>query len=483
MSDFTKEQAVKALHDLREARESQGAELAKNKAAIDDLRTAVKALAEDRHRNDGIDYSPADAGVAKYITPEHTRTEGSSPVRFAGGEVKGVGYLPGLLDDTEAHGEWHVRLLDLVQRRNWVRWLSRQRGGAPASPRSDYLLECHMRQAPPSIRRLFSDSSTAGAEWIPDVHLPRLEQELRMARRTEALFGVMPMADKEIRIPFLTTGLRPYLKGAPTADDPGQYTSSSLATNQVSITATGFATRVQIDEDASEDSILATEAIMRAELVAALADGVNDAIINGDTGTHQDTGLTGWNIRSRWGSAGLGGSTDHRYAWVGLRARAGDVSNTTDQSGAKTYAGFLAALAKLDSPHGVEGDVVCIVSPEYYLGSMLGFTETKTLDVYGPQASILTGEVSKIGGKPIIIDEFVDAQYNASGVYDNSTKTKTGFLLVNRKRFFMGVRRGAAVEFDRDITRGLVNGVATVRKVFFTVDTSTKKNVHWSYNL
>jgi hypothetical protein len=45
----------------------------------------------------------------------------------------------------------------------------------------------------------------------------------------------------------------------------------------------------------------------------------------------------------------------------------------------------------------------------------------------------------------------------------------------------MGVRRQAMVEVDKDITRGVINAVSTVRKVFYSID-STKKNVMWSYN-
>lgn len=483
----TKEEAVKVIRDLRDRvkqLESRGEEerqaFAKMPEAITALTQAVKVLQEDHNRQTvATEFLGSDAGVARYV-----QRDGDQPrVRMLGevirhGEDAGA-YAPGLLDDTQVHGEWHAQLRQMVQQRNMVRALSKY----GKSKTADLALREHMKVAPAPIRKLFSDSANAGAEWIPDQHLPMLEEELRMARRTEALFQTMPMNDKEVRIPFLTTGLRPHLKGVSTSDDPAQYTSSSIVTDKRSITATGFAVRTQIDEDASEDSILAWEPIIRAELVAALVDGCNDAIINGDTaGTHQDT-IAAWDIRSRWGSSGLGGSADHRRAWIGLRARAADVSNTTDQGSAKTYAGFLAARAKLASPHGVAGDLVCIVSPEYYLGTILGLSEVATLEKYGAAASVLSGEVAKLGGVPLVVDEFVGGDLNASGVYDDTTKTKTGFILVNRKRFIMGNRRGTMVELDKDITRGVVNVVSTVRKVFFTVDSSTKKNVHWSYNL
>jgi hypothetical protein len=158
------------------------------------------------------------------------------------------------------------------------------------------------------------------------------------------------------------------------------------------------------------------------------------------------------------------------------------VSCASDGSGAETYAGFMAARAALDAPHGVAGDLVCVVSPEYYLNKMVNFTEVVTVDKMGPQAFVLSGQLAALGGVPIVLSEFIDKQYNASGVYDGVTKTKTGFLVLNRQRFKLGVRRGSAVELDKDITRGIYNQVVTVREIFFTTDGSAKKNVHWNYN-
>ena len=482
MSDaMTRDEAIKTISELRQARQEQGDLLAKNASAIADLTSAVKALQEEYNRqNFATREIGSDVGISRYVNPDATKGDagGREAVLWTGATLRDGTYAPGLLDDTEIHGEWHAELRRKVGLRNWVRMHSK-RGNSPTMDRE---VAITMAKAPAPIRKLFADSSTVGAEWIPDQHVPQLEVDLRMARRTEALFRTMPMADKEVRIPYLTTGLRPYLKGTPTSDDPAQYTSSSLATEKISVTATGFAVRTQIDEDAGEDSIIAWEPVMRAELVAAITDGINDALINGDTAaTHQDTIAT-WNPRSRWGSSGLGGAADHRRAWIGLRARAFDVSNTTDQSAVKTYAGYLAARATLASPHGVSGSLVIIVSPEYYLASMLGFSEVATLEKFGPNATILSGQVATLGGAPVIVDEFLTADQAATGLYTGSS-TYTGMLVLNRDRFVMGVRRGTSVEFDKDITRGLINSVATVRKVFFTVDSSTKKNVHYSFKL
>jgi len=457
---------------------SENRSLAENlDAKVADLKVAHKALAEAQNRVNNSD--PGSVAVRDFI---RTRDDGTPVVRWASGTDENDDFQPGLID-TPSDDLWVQKMQELVSQRTMVRAMTRGKShrAAPGdSPQTDRAINRHLESAPAPIRKLFSDASTTGAEFIPDLLSPTLERELRDARRVEALFQTVPMSGKELRIPFLSTELRPYKKVAITGDDPAQYTSSTIVTAQRSITATGLAVRAQLDEDTTEDSVIAGLPLHRSLLVEAIVDGVEDCIINGDSAaSHQDT-IASWNARSRWGSSGLGGAGDHRRCWLGLRAYAADNSATVDGSGAETLAGILSDRSQLDSPHGTAGDLVMIVSPEYYLAKMLDFEEIQTIDKFGPSASVVSGSVSKIAGMPVILSEFVTADLHTSGLFTGSL-SKTGYLLVNRNRWKMGVRRQALVEVDKDITRGVINCVSTVRKAFFSID-STKKNVVWSYN-
>jgi hypothetical protein len=101
----------------------------------------------------------------------------------------------------------------------------------------------------------------------------------------------------------------------------------------------------------------------------------------------------------------------------------------------------------------------------------------------GQIASLLTGGVGQIAGKRVVLTDFIDKMYNASGVYDNSTKTKSVLICANTDRFWVTRRLGPSVELDKDITRGVYTLVARNRKGFFTPDGATKKNVGVHYNL
>ncbi len=400
-------------------------------------------------------------------------------VRMVGGNDEDGVWVEGLCDARKALSPWHEKLQTLVDRRNFARACQ----AVPHTPSLDRQVLSHLRRGPGLIGKLFSDATGAGAEWIPDNTMPALEREMELARRVEALFDTFDIpAGGTLNVPFLSTGLRPYLSGAPTTEPVAQFTSSSLGTANRTVTASKLAVRMVVDRDSSEDSLIATESIGRQALVEALRDGVEDAILNGDTGTHQDTGLSAWNIRSRWGATGLGSSADHRRAWIGVRARATDVSNTADGGSLQTAARIAGMLATLDVPHAL-GSVVALTSLEYIVLKLLADTNLLTVDKVGQVATILTGQVGSIFGVPIIPTEFMDKELNASGVFDDTTKTKTALALFNRDRFKMGIRRGARVETQTDITRDIDNFVATRRCAFTTFDSATKKNVAVDYNL
>lgn len=500
----------RTIHEIKSRHEelnSRGDEWTETQRAVSELKEKARTLelAQREMQRPGDSFGP-ESELRKYVETDARRVKGAGGAVDAtkgydrhhmtpkalvhgGGTDNGVLRLSyteqpdgtwdyGLLDDPAPVCEWQKRLQVLVDQRSAVRAYQKH----PHTPQLDHMVEQHMRAAPVEIKRIFADSSTIGAEWIPDMTLPMLEMELRAARRLEALFGVVQAPNSgTITIPFLSTGLRPYLAGAAAVDDPAQYTSSSVATAGRTFTVGKLAVRAQIDEDAVEDAIIMALPIMRQEIVDAITDGFEDVMVNGDaTATHQDA-IASWDPRSRWGSAGLGGSGDHRRLATGLRARAFDVSNTNDGSSAKTAAGALAARASLDSPHQY-GSVAYAMSPEYLVESALAFDEVETVDKLGPAATIRTGQLASLYGAPVYMTEFLTNDLHTTGLYTGASAT-TGYLVVNTDRFKVGVRRAARIEMDKDLSRGIFNLVTTARKTFFTFDSATKKNVRFEFNL
>ena len=420
--------------------------------------------------------------------------DGRPILRGVEGKTPEDSYLPGLLDSKPVC-EWQRELQDLVE----IRTVASMRGNAlynAPTPKIDKMIRRHIGLAPAPIKkamegvveRLFSGASGAGADWQQTLVLPRVEETMKILAQVAAYFEEVPMGSKTLDWPFMTTGLRPYLKGSPTTDNPAFYNSSTPATTKRSFTATGFAVLAQILDDADEDSIIAAMPFLREQLAQGILDGEEDAIINGDsTATHQDD-IANWDIRGRWGSTGLGTSGDHRRAWIGLRARALDIGATASLDGS-SYSAFsgasgLQAAAEIKLHHGsMNKPLVYFCSPEHYIKLIKSDSNLLTLEKYGANASIITGEVGKMGLTRIHRTQYLSADLNTSGLYDNSTKTKTGAVLVDTSRFKIFRRRGLALETQKEIRNGVTYMVLTNRETFGTVDAATTVNQVYVYNL
>jgi hypothetical protein len=406
-------------------------------------------------------------------------------------------WTPGLLD-SKPTCEWQRRLQDLCEMRTIAGLRPGNGSNRVGTPRIDKMIQRHLKVAPAPIKRaiddgklverLFSGSSGSGSEWEQTLVLPRVEETMKVLAGAANFFEVVEMGSKTLDLPFMTTGLRPYIKGTPTVDNPAYYTGSSIDTTKRSFTATGMAVMSQILDDASEDSIIDTMSFLREQLAQGILDGEEDAIMNGDTAaTHQDT-IASWDIRSRWGSSGLGGASDHRRAWIGLRARAMDIGSDAKLDGS-SYTAFsgstgLLAAAEIKLHFGsMNGPTVYFTSPEHFLKIIKSDSNLLTLEKYGPQATIFTGEVGKVGLTRIHRTQYLSADMNTSGIYDNNTKTKTASLLVDPRRFKIFRRRGLALETQKEIRNGVTYMVLTVRETFGTVDASGTVNVVNSYNL
>jgi HK97 family phage major capsid protein len=459
MDITTKADALKCLSDLT-------AEQKRLSDSNRDLATNLEAKSADLR---AIQQKLAEMAAPSVVTVSEKE---ATLRRFVGAD--GSLDVSGMASDTVDRGEWHSEFKRLVDDRNLAKLMTKS-GNVPTL---DAKLNMHMASAPSDVRRAFSDSAGVGAEWIPDLVMPELLTKLYTPKAVEALFGTIAMTGKELRLPFLSLQCQPYLKSGATWSSIGAVDDT---TSQVSMTAKSLAARIQVDEDASVDSIVAGLDYARASLADAIASAVEDAILNGDTaGTHQDD-LANWNPRSRWG--GTLSTSDHRTAWLGLRAQAFDVSAARDAtSDSDHYNGILTTRALMNGAHGVGSDLALICSPEYYLTHLLAVDEVATIDKMGAGAVVVAGQVASIGGMVVVPSDYMTADLNASGVYDNTTTTKTGYVIASRSAAVMGNYKQLTIDVQREIVNGIVDVVATRRCVFQSLEAASK-SVAYAYNI
>lgn len=457
---------------------------------LDEINRALAELRENQRRQDealvsrGTSANGSDAELRRFVG-----ADGKLILRGSNGEK---GWQTGLLDDDiEAVNGWHAEARRLVSLRSIAK-MALPLGGAktPETPKLDAMLERHLGLAPDAVKRTFSGATNLGAEWAQTLVVPSVVEALRLpAMAVEDLFDVMPMASSTMTLPVSTTLPRAYRYGRP-GNPAAQYAGSDIGTDSRSMVAQGLAVLVPVWDDASEDSVIDAGAFIMANMVNGLRLSTVDAIINGDTAaTHQDTALASWNPGSIFDANGTyGGSDDPRRAWLGLRADAFDTSTTRDASGDSTFTGaggtLPTAMAALKSPHGAAGDLVYLTSFSHFIAKIATDANLLTVDKYGPNATILRGESGALFGKvKVVISELVTSDLQATGLFTTTGGTYSSGLLLNRKRWIMGVRRGVTSEIERRASEGVNYLVVTRRVIFKKLDGTSDKTVHLSYKV
>jgi len=315
--------------------------------------------------------------------------------------------------------------------------------------------------------------TTQNSEFIPTQFSARLMDDVRLALKVAALFPRIPLPRSPFTNPVMGTRQICYLVGEATSDSNTKIPTVDPASRNVTWTAIKFAVRNLFSDEFAEDSIIPVMPWVRSELVQALADGEEDAKLNGDATdtTHVHSDVTA--------------SNDRRKAYDGLLYHSGQSSGYAAVDISTLSTTNLRSIRKKMGRFGADPTrLAWIASISAYI-QMLGLSEVQTVDKYGAGATILSGELGKFDGAPLIVSEFMRQDLNASGVYDGATTTKTGVLLAHTPSFVSGDVGSAKAESDRDIETGQTIVVTSRRQDFQQIHNpgASEETVGFGYNL
>jgi hypothetical protein len=272
-----------------------------------------------------------------------------------------------------------------------------------------------------------------GAEFVFTGMSPEVINQVRYELRVLSSLTTVNMPTNPYKVPVELGPATAYLVPENTADT-GQtsITASQAGTANITFNAKSIGALTRISKELNQDSIIPMVPFIQRNLMRGLAEGIENALVNGDTtGTHQDSDVTG--------------ATNVAKAWPGLRKLALANNYKTDAS---TWSlETIRTMRKNMGVFGINPDrLVLFVSPSAYV-QMLNWDHIETLDKFGPNATVLTGQVLRVDGMPVVVSPHLRQNLNASGVYDGTTTTKTGVLLVNRDVFAVGMRQ--EIELDQ----------------------------------
>jgi len=325
------------------------------------------------------------------------------------------------------------------------------------------------------LAKAMYDSTGYGGDWVPTGFSADMVDRVTLELKVASLFNRIPMPQDPYTLPIKSAGATVYKLGESQTEHESatKITKTEVTTTNVTLASTKIGARVNFSEEISEDSIVPILPMVKADIAKAMAEGIENCIINGDTATtHQDSDVTA--------------STDVRKCWNGLRK--------LTQSGAKVSiatfnADNLRSIRKAMGKYGVNPNKLAMVVGISGYIQLLGVKDSSnnpmvtTIDKYGPNATIVTGELAKFDGMPVIVSEYVRENLNATGVYDGTTTTKTIMLLVYRDALIIGDRRSFTVKTDEDIETDQTILVATQRMDFKPRLVTTEKFIGLGYNL
>jgi capsid protein len=293
-------------------------------------------------------------------------------------------------------------------------------------------------------------TSGEGLEWIPTFFSGTLQDRVRIALSVAALIPEFTMPAPTFVSPVLGGDAIAYFIGESTDElSPAgaSIDTTTFNTKKTTWTAKKLATRIVGSSEVLEDSIVPMAPLITDQIVLAIANAIEDSHLNGDTtATHQDSDVTS--------------GKDRRKIYKGFRKLAFEQTGTTarvDNSNAAITEPNLFKIRKLMGRYGnASADLVLITGFNGYI-QFIAIDKVLTVDKYGSQATILTGELGKFINMPIVVSEFMREDLNASGVYDGVTTNRTSVIVLNRRCYARGVRRtmtlGAsrerAIEYDQ----------------------------------
>lgn len=324
-----------------------------------------------------------------------------------------------------------------------------------------------------TLKALGINPGDDGFEWIPTIVADSYIDEFNLDRKVAGLFFEVKMPSNPYKWPVLTNGAIARRVGQASAINKQVFKTD----NTIQFDAEKLAGRYELPEELNEDSAPDVVKAIRQELMEGQEKAMEIAILEGDTlgAMHNFTQLP--DELPTTTIASIAAETPET-AFDGIRLRVmnahGLVANQSAVDGgdsAISETELNGARGKMGK-YGVDPSQIAIISGPKVYNQMLLLDDVRTIEQYGGQATVLTGELAKYEGMPVIVSEYLREDLNSLGV--NSAvaldNVRGSVIFVNRKRWFTGLRRAVQIRVERNKTEfDVLDLVSFSRKAFQAV--------------
>lgn len=307
-------------------------------------------------------------------------------------------------------------------------------------------------------------TSGQGGSWVPTEFSADLIELMRLELKVGSIFPKITMPTNPYTLPIGTSDMTVYHVAEPSteATEAGRITASTPGTGALTMSAEKCAGRTVYTEEVNEDSIIPVISYIKENMARKMADAWENILINGDVRTVGNIDID------------VTAATDKKTTQNGLRRRGIDNSFTVALS---TFS--LANIRSMRKSMGKWGvntkDLMFVTGPAGW-NAMIGLDEVTTVEKYGAGATVLTGELGRLDGIPIVVSEHIREDLSTTGRYDATTTDNTTLLLVNTRRWMQGERRKMTLKTFDDIQNDQTVLVTTMRQAFISLETSANQN-------
>ena len=288
------------------------------------------------------------------------------------------------------------------------------------------------------------DSTTAGAgdELVDTQEARALWDDVNLETSIAPLFNTVQMPSNPFQIP-LQLGDVNWYPGTENVAARG----SALTTARQTLTAYELVAEVPWSYDLDEDGVIAMMEELRRSLLRNAREVIDDVLLNSDTTRTNNINADGATI-----SPTDAGKAQWLLGFDGILhlPLVDNSSQANNHQAAVSDDMFNEVRAKLGK-YGVRpSEVAYICDINTYIRA-LSIGNFRTLDKFGPQATVLTGQLGAVEGVPVIVSEQMRPADADGKVTDSGNTATTGRLLIlNRTQWLVGFKRELAIETVRD---------------------------------
>jgi HK97 family phage major capsid protein len=301
------------------------------------------------------------------------------------------------------------------------------------------------------VKAMDSAESGFGSQLIGAQYVGQLWEAARSQSRIFPLVNSMEMLHPTVYLPVEVDFPEMIFVSESTTNNASNYDTAKTGSNRVSVAAKKFLIHQMWSGEMEEDSIIPFLPFLQRQAGLAIGFHMDSLILNGDT-TNAGTG----NINLDDADPA---DTKHYLAFDGLR-HAGLVDNTAnslDVAGALTYKQLMGQRSRMisttykhDWGHPNDPNSLVYVTDPVTADRIAELDEVLTADKYGSGATIMTGELAKIGRHALISTlamSLTEADGKVSTTGGNNTKGQV--VCFNRQGLVWGWRRQVKVETER----------------------------------